>query len=174
MLPMWHAESDPTLSQCVEENVYHMRARLRDGREAVLIDPGAVSNLAGDAWVKRVDTLAKSHGLCLQLVPLDQNVLIEGVGKGTQTCLQRCMIPVQTSAASTFNVFEAPVVPQSTIPGLLGLEELKARNCLLDCKNGLLYGIQDKYSIIAGKGSVKHQLEPAMSGHWMLPITQYG
>ena len=173
MFPMWYAESEQLLSQCVEGNIYHMRARLRDGREAVLIDPGAVSNLAGDVWVRRVEILAKAHGLRLQLAPLDQNILIEGVGQGTQTCLQRCKVPVQTSAASTFNTFEAPVVPKSSIPGLLGLEELKARNCLLDCKNGILYEIHDNYSITAGKGSVKHQLEPAMSGHWMLPITQY-
>ena len=69
--------------------------------------------------------------------------------------------------------FEAPVVPDSDIPGLLGLADLKARNCLLDCIQGVLYEVNGQYSLTCGKGSVKHQLEPAMSGHWMLPITEY-
>ena len=173
VFPMWTSGQDRLLQQCVEGNIYHMRARLRDGREGLLIDPGAVSNLAGDEWVKRVGRLAKEQGLSMKYSPLDHQILVEGVGNGSQTCAQNCSIPVKTQAPSTFQTFEAPVVPRSTIPGLLGLAELKERNCVLDCKHGFLYEVQGSYSLTAGKGTVKHVLEPAMSGHWMLPITQY-
>ena len=173
--PVWETVNDRSLNQIIESanGVYHLRARLNDGREALLIDPGAVSNLAGDRWIKRVGKLAQDKGYSIHFSALNNNIMIEGVGKGAQTCSQKCALPMQTTSASAMTTFEAPVVPDSDIPGLLGLADLKARNCLLDCRQGVLYEVNGQYSLTCGKGSVKHQLEPAMSGHWMLPITEY-
>ena len=43
--------------------IFHTMAQLRGPRQGLLVDIGAFDNLCGDAWLERVDKLARIAGL---------------------------------------------------------------------------------------------------------------
>ena len=77
-----------------EKSHYHIHARLKDGREASLVDPGAHDNLTGDDWVKRVRRICAVYGLDVINKPLENELSVGGVGKGSQICKETADVPI--------------------------------------------------------------------------------
>jgi hypothetical protein len=164
----------------LEREIYHSRTRLQDGREALLVDPGAHSSIMGDRFYRRVSDLARKHHKVLSELralpeqgPIGNPIKVGGVGKESQTCVDRGRLPCGLEDGS-LGLFEGSIVPDSDLPGLLGNQTQRAQRVILDVGNG-------KY-LIPGPGSVHIQLpkgskvlnlELSRSGHWMLPITHY-
>ena len=72
--------------------------------------------------------------------------------------------------------FQIPVVNNSTLPGLLGLQPLRDRNAILDMKTLRLHfcGPGD-YDLLPAlpPGTESYQCELAPSGHLVLPCSEY-
>ena len=70
--------------------------------------------------------------------------------------------------------FNAPIVPRSSTPALLGNKALRRNRAIMDCHNGIIYFIgPGGYQILLPPGSQEYKLELSDSGHWMLPVTEY-
>ena len=103
-------------------------------RDGLLVDTGAVNSLTGDEFAFRVAKRAKSHGHGSQFSALDRNFEIEGVGKGANVCEQRALLPIALEDGST-GTFTSPMIRNSEVPGLLGLNPVIKARVLLDLVN---------------------------------------
>jgi hypothetical protein len=120
---------------CADENSsnvqsYHAKVRLDKG-ESLLVDTGAPKNMTGDAWFHRVSELAKGFGFGSTMVPLKSHISVEGVGAGSSSCTQEGTVPIALSTGEHAH-YRAPIVSNSQIPALLGLESLESRRTILD------------------------------------------
>ena len=151
---------------------YHTRVRLPTG-EALLVDTGCIDAIAGSEFVERVANAAKQAGRGAEFQPLSSHLHVEGVGTGSSTCTREALLPIamEDGLCSTHKTKE---VPQSNLPGLLGLEVMDRRRVLLDI-------VHNKY-IEVGPGGFTLNLSPgsrvlpmqrAPTGHLMLPCTEW-
>ena len=164
------------------ESSYHIQTQLADGRPAILVDPGSVGNLCGDRWAEKVAETAKKAGLKpsyqQRRVPLN----VSGVGNGSQSCNYDCSLPVSLRHAddpnkSSKGVLTIPSIPDSNLPGLLGLQSLRKNRAVLDFNTLKLYFCGPGDSSIESSlppGTDTFQLELAPSGHLVLPCCEYG
>ena len=110
------------------ESVLHARTQLTDGI-GIIVDIGAVGNLAGSTWMSRLVERSTKAGFKTKQESMKRKLDIQGVGHGTQTCEQVHRVPIavtsQTAGVTGLAEFQAPVIPNSEVPGLLGLESLK-------------------------------------------------
>ena len=164
----------------LEREIYHSQTRLQNGREALLVDPGAHSSIMGDRFYRRVSELARKHHKVLSELqalpeqgPIGSPIKVGGVGKESQTCVDRGRLPCGLEDGS-LGLFEGSIVPDSDLPGLLGNQTQRAQRVILDVGNGkyLIPGPGNVH-IELPKGSKVLNLELSRSGHWMLPITHY-
>jgi hypothetical protein len=141
-------------------------------REGLLIDCGAVSNLAGSKWVERTSKLAAQFG---QGTTIEKraSLSVEGVGSGSSTITQQAKVPV-CLASGDVGVFETAVVENSELPALMGLEALERNRALIDV-NGkkLIYVGHGGYELKLSPGSHVMQLEKVPSGHLLLPASEW-
>ena len=151
---------------------YHTNVRLASG-EAMLVDCGAVGDLSGDKQIFRMAELARQHGHGTSYNPLKSIMNIDGVGKGSTECKQSAVVPVVT-ADGRLSTYTAPIITDSEIPSLLGLNTMTKQRVLLDL-------IHDKY-IMVGAGGFELKLSPgstvldlkrAPTGHIMLPCSHW-
>ena len=166
--------SDSTPNDVVS---YHTDTRLRDGRPAILIDPGSVGNLGGDRWARDCSRAAVRAGRRPVEIRRSRPLSVTGVGHGSQSCTHNCRIPVMlrtVQGTSNEGTFEAPIVPNSELPGLLGLHSMRNARALLDMSTLQLH--------LCGPGNVQYnlppgsdtyQLEIAPSGHLVLPCGEF-
>eukprot|EP00972_Heterocapsa_arctica_P014722 2168478-Heterocapsa_arctica.AAC.1 len=56
---------------------------------------------------------------------------VEGVGMGAQECVERCRVPLALLGGGN-GTYEATVVPDSSVPALLGLILLKRNRAIID------------------------------------------
>jgi hypothetical protein len=158
---------------------FHTETRLADGRPSILIDPGSVGNLGGDRWARIVAKCALEHGRKPTQVKRDRPLNVSGVGNGSQACTHNCLLPVafrRTDDAHSRGTFQVPVVPNSDLPGLLGLQSLRDRRAILDCTTLQLHflgpGDCDLTTVLP-PGTESYQCELAPSGHMVLPCGEY-
>ena len=153
---------------------FHARVRLPGGtREGMLVDCGAIDNLAGEFWVQRVQKIAERNGqgTVWKNIPV---LSVEGVGSGESEISQLAICPVMI-ADGPLSTFTTNVVAKSELPGLLGLKSLTASQALIDVFNKRMYYIgPGGYKITLSPGSRTLKLEQAASGHLLLPCTEYG
>ena len=137
------------------------------------MDPGAHDNLTGDDWVKRVRRICAVYGLDVINKPLENELSVGGVGKGSQTCTETADVPIALADGGGGN-YLSPVVRNSQMPALLGNKTMTRMRTILNLGDGKF--------IIPGPGAVVIKLPPnsrvldmemSDSGHWMLPITEY-
>ena len=70
--------------------------------------------------------------------------------------------------------YAAPILENSDVPGLLGLESLKKHRALMDTYNGRLFFIgPGGYQLNLSPGSKVFELEESPSKHWLLPCTEW-
>ena len=105
---------------------------------------------------------------------------VSGVGNGHQECHYDCKLPVALQpgdgAASIMGNLTIPSVPDSDLPGLLGLAALQKNRAVLDFSSMKLHfcGPGDiKIDPGLPPGTESFQLEQAPSGHLVLPCCEY-
>jgi hypothetical protein len=83
-------------------------------------------------------------------------------------------IPTQDGTISA--TLKTPTVPNSDLPGLLGLQSLRQARTIIDTETNKLYmlgpGDYDMMKIMP-PGTTVVQLEESPSGHLMMPCDQY-
>ena len=142
----------------------------------LIVDAGSPDNLMGSEWSDRVEELARAAG-CPPSVVAPHHLEVGGVGNGTQVCKTRVTHPVSVpmlDATAARGQYSAAKVPNSQIPGLLGMRTLREHKMILDCGSSRLIkpgpgGIEMKLS----PGSRVFPLHTAPSGHVVLPCTQH-
>ena len=104
---------------------------------------------------------------------------MSGVGNGSQACTHNAVLPIamqQSTGEVSGGTFELPVVPNSQIPGLIGLASLVDKRGVLDLINKRLYFVgEGDCDLLAAMppGTECYQLETAPSGHLILPMNKY-
>ncbi|CAK0800860.1 unnamed protein product [Prorocentrum cordatum] len=140
---------------------YLVRTRMKDrSGEALLVDPGSPGNLTGDEWGNRMAARQQQAGRPPPVrTPLDRVLEVGGVGSGSQqaTHAHRYQLALQGGQAATY---EAPVLPNSSVPALLGRASLRDQRILLDCFNNRMYRIgPGGYSLQLSPGSSQYHLD---------------
>ena len=169
---------DPEEQMC--RPCFRIQTRLADGRPSLVVDPGSVGNLCGDAWAKTVAVAAAKNGQKPSYTKRGRPLRVQGVGNGTQSCAYDCTLPVALKRKSGSSVamgqIVTPTVSGSELPGLLGLSALRNNRAVLDFQTLELHfcGPGD-YDLAKGMpaGTDTFQLELAPSGHMVLPCCEY-
>ena len=156
-------------------DTYLVRTRMKNrSGEALLVDPGSPGNLTGDEWGKRMAEQQQKAGYPPPTqTPLDKVLEVGGVGSGSQqaTHTHRYQLALQGGQLATY---DAPVLPNSSVPALLGRKTLRDQRILLDCFNNRMYRIgPGGYSLQLSPGSAQYVLEESHAGHLMLPCDLY-
>ena len=126
----------------VIHKIYHSNAVLRDGREGLLVDTGAVFNLTGDLWLQRM----KEHvpeNMPIHYEELSEPQGVMGVGQHASTATHVAAVPVgmadQGIEPDESFRYKATVITDSDVPALLGLQSMMASNCILDLRPGKMH-----------------------------------
>ena len=160
---------------------FHTETRLRSGEPGILIDPGSVGNLAGSEWIREVTKWAflNHRRDKVKQYKRDRPLNVCGVGNGSQECPWNGVVPVATARTdNTYSrgTFEAPIVPNSMLPGLIGIESLQRRRGIIDLVNFQVHlcGPGDlDLSKALPPGSESFPCVRAPSGHMLLPCCKY-
>ena len=170
-----HSSAFPTWLQPEGEEMqlnYHSRVKLEHG-ESLLVDTGCIDALAGSEFIARVAECARKAGHGTEFRQLKKTITVEGVGQGSNSCAREACLPIAMEDGLT-TMHTTSEVPNSTLPGLSGLNVMERRHVLLDL-------VHKKY-IEVGPGGFKLTLPPgsrvlnmhtAPTGHLMLPITEW-
>ena len=155
-----------------------VKTRLK-GKTAVLVDVGAVGNLAGSEWARELATKALKTGRKPREEQRTRGLKVAGVGTGSQTCQYDvhlpCAIPLADGGVLKCT-FTTPTVPNSTLPALLGLQSLKNSRAIIDTNDSKVYFLgPGDYDLMKGlpPGTKQIQCEHAPSGHMMMPVDSY-
>ena len=148
---------------------FHAQVRIAGGGPALLIDPGAFDNLVGDEWVKEAADIAGKSGHGCAWQKLKARLAVEGVGKESNEATDEAIVPICFESGET-GTFTAPVITNSKLPALLGLQSLTRKRALLDVYNQqIIFVGPGGYKLQLSPGSKMHKLTPARTGHLMLP-----
>ena len=148
---------------------FHAQVKIAGGGPALLIDPGAYDNLVGDEWVKDASQEALKAGQGCAWQKLKSKLSVEGVGKESNEAVEGITMPVCLEGGET-GTFTSPVIMNSQLPALLGLQSLTKRRALLDIYNKQIVFVgAGGYRLQLSPGSKTYKLHPAKTGHLMLP-----
>ena len=105
--------------------------------------------------------------------PMDRAVAVEGVGAGSQACRLFCRVPLQLENGDGGH-YHAPIIPNYSVPALLGLKALTKNRAVLDCFNFQLHFVgPGEIEMKLPLGSRTHKLELSESGHLLLPVASW-
>ena len=140
----------------------------------MLVDPGSPENLCGDEWSHRQQLAAQEAGRPLATyTELPRPLTVGGVGTGTQSATHAVRVQLGMPGGKE-GTYEAPELPNSSTPALLGQKSLKRFRSLIDCYNKQLFHIgPGGYHLQLSPGSAQHQLEESHAGHLMLPCSEF-
>ena len=159
-------------SQWLFPNTFHALVRLASGVEGLLIDCGAISNLAGEKWIRRSAALADKSGQGTTWTDIPK-CKVEGVGSGSSEITRKARVPICLSSGSQAT-YEASVVDGSELPALLGLQSLESRHAIIDTGHQrLVFPGPGGFELRLSPGSVSLALERANSGHLLLPSSEW-
>ena len=173
--PWWPAAmpSEPVLSAAP---AYHTNTQLPN-EIGLVVDTAAIGNLQGEIFARKLASAAKRHGHNSVETRRSNALHVQGVGNGSQTCEFNAAIPIalaREDGSITLETYEAPVVPQSSIPGLLGLDSLTAKRAIINTfTNELILCGPGGCVLSPSPGSERFQLKRAPSGHLLLPVSEY-
>ena len=157
---------------------YNAESRPMNKEPVLLLDIGSVGNLCGDQWAKNMAQLALSSGRKPQSTRRDKPLAISGVGHGSQKCTHNCLFPIaiKTSNGYMKGTFEAPTVPKSNLPALLGLDSLRRLRAVIDCRTMKVHFIgPGDFDIQASSppGTKCIQCLTAPSGHMVVSCADF-
>lgn len=151
---------------------YHASVRLASGKPGLLIDIGAVTNMAGDRWTARQEMLGKEAGQGTVWTDI-KTIVLEGVGKQANEAKRQAITPVCMPDGNV-GTFTSIVVADSDLPALLGLSSIEQQRGVIDTHTRRMIfpgpgGIQYTLS----PGSRVYKLEKSLSGHLLLPCAEW-
>ena len=172
--PWW--QSAPDTDPANPAAAYHTNTQLPN-EVGLVIDTAAIGNLQGSVFARRLASLAKESGFLSRETRRTQPLHVQGVGNGSQRCEFDGMIPIaveRDDGVVSLATYEAPIVPDSNIPGLWGLDSLIAKRAIIDCANQeiILCG-PGGCKIEPSPGSERLKLKRAPSGHLLLPVSEF-
>ena len=177
-VPDWSAEPEETLLGGIGPYM-HTNTKLADGRPSILIDPGSVGNLAGVKWAREVAKAAAENGQKPHFERRPRPLRVSGVGNGAQECHHNCHLPIAFKpigdGPSAMGNLTVPTVPESDLPGLLGLTALRDNRVMVDSGKLLMYfpgPDEPKIESHMPPGTDVYQCELAPSGHMVLPCCE--
>jgi hypothetical protein len=163
----------------VYERILLARTALPDGRHGPIVDLGAVGNLAGDRWALEQARRAKQHGYSSSQRRMKENLNVSGVGNGSQRVEWQLTVPVaitELNHGTLLDDFTVPIIPNSDVPGLWGLDSISAKRGLVDTFSDppkmYLCG-PGGYKVELSPGSRTYELARAPSGHLILPTSEF-
>ena len=121
---------------------------------------------------------AAKHGRKPEQVKRDRPLNVSGVGNGSQQCTHDCKVPVaiKTSRGILSATYQAPTVPNSNLPALLGLETCRRQKAIIDTHKAKMYllgpGDYDLEKLLP-QGTECIDLKTAPSGHFVIPCTRF-
>jgi hypothetical protein len=160
MLPWWPVGPNDSATDVV----YHASTQC-PGEVCLLINTGAVGNLQGSEWARELAQTAKHHNHVTFENRRNSPLHVAGVGSGQQTCSYDGIMPIavpRSDNTHTLETFTAPIVPDSPVPGLLGLESMTTKRTIIDTVKNQL--------ITLGPGDYSIQLPP---GSEVLPVQAF-
>ena len=167
---MGHDPHDPP----PQVTAYHSAVRLQDGRVGLLVDPGSYGNLVGELWLQEASTRLRRDP---QVLPRSSPLQVGGVGRGAQVCHSDCRLPIaitRSDGSAATGSFTSPIVKDSACPALLGLRALAENRAILDLGTKQLHFLGEGEPILKlPPGSETFQLESAVSGHLLLPCSEF-
>ena len=160
---------------------YHGNTILQDGRQGLLVDPGAWSNLAGETWIQEMAKKALAAGHEVAQGKLPKPMRVAGVGRGTDRAEWEVHVPIaliDEENHGTLHEFRSPVIGGGgkELPALLGLQSMSRQNGVLEMAPGnehLTLPGPGGYTINWSPGTVRYKLEKAISGHLILPCDSF-
>ena len=177
-MPMWQVEGQAnTGPNTQEEKCYHGSTNLPDGRQGLLVDPGAWSNLAGETWILKMARKAVESGLKVSETRMAQPLKVAGVGTGSNSAEWEIQVPIavcDSEGSVNMHAYNTPVVrgEGKELPALLGLQSMSRQNSVLEMAPGnefLTMPGPGGYTVNWSPGTVRYKLERAPSGHLLLP-----
>ena len=121
----------------------------------------------------RMAELAKKHNHGASFEKLDSPLAIDGVGKESSGCTQRGTVPIVLSDGIPA-VYKAPMIDNSSVPALLGLNTMTKHRVLLDlAHNQYIMVGQGGFELKLSPGSKVLDLVRAPTGHLMLPASEW-
>ena len=155
------------------------RTALADGRHGPILDIGAYGNLTGDRWAQEQARRAVRAGYKPTQRKMNKSMSVSGVGKGAQSVEWEVTLPIAVTDSddrTLLDDFTSPVIPDSDVPGLLGLCTIQRLRGLIDTFNDppKLYCCgPGGYEIKLSPGSREFPLFGAPSGHMILPTSEF-
>ena len=107
--PFWQMED----THGFDTLCYHGNTTLQDGRQGLLVDPGAWSNLAGETWIQRMAKKALAAGHDVAQGKFPKPMRVAGVGRGTDRAEWEVHVPIALIDADnhgTLHEFRSPVI----------------------------------------------------------------
>ena len=144
------------------------------GKEGLLLDTGAVDNLSGDAPIQRQGDIAAKHGHPVVWEQLLKSKNVSGVGGAAKTCTQQAVVTGKLENGVLIK-YHAPVISDSEVPPLHGLDSMASMNTYVGTKHGKLAMIPDgtDNDIIWPKGTTFIQCQRAPSRHWIITTSNW-
>jgi hypothetical protein len=180
-MPMWQYEEQVNPGPDNSEKCYHGLTNLSDGRQGLLVDPGAWSNLAGESWVIKMARKAVDSGYKVAETRMVQPLNVAGVGTGSNSAEWEVQLPIavcDSDGHANLHVYKAPTVrgEGKDLPALLGLQSMSKQNSVLEMAPGnefLTMPGPGGYTVEWSPGAVRYKLERAPSGHLTLPCDAF-
>ena len=162
--PWWQVDMNPGETLC-----YHGNTKLADGRQGLLVDPGAWSNLAGENWTQDMSKKAMTAGHNVAQGRLSKPMTVAGVGRDTDRAEWEVHMPIallDSDGVGLLHEFRVPVIggEGANLPALLGLQSMSRQNAVLEMAPGAEYlklPGPGGYTVTWPPGTVRYKLEKA-------------
>ena len=156
--------------------------QLPDDEFGLLLDIGSYGNLSGSMHARKHAAKAIANGRKPIETRRHRPLNVSGVGNGSQSCEFNVTLPI---AIPTINgdhkvlqgTYDSPVVPNSPIPSLWGLDACKRTRTIIDTNDNKIYMIPlgatyDLGSVLPNGTSIV-QCRQAPSGHLFVPCVAF-
>ena len=174
LFPTWSIDGS---SNSMDFAYLNQQLALSGGRMGLIVDPGSWNNLMGDQFAKVLQHVVERCGSRVTYTNRNRPLNVGGVGNGSQKCTQDGKFPMALRRGDgTYDSgsLSTPIVQNSHVPGLLGLQTMQMERAILDMANKQLHlCAPGPVNIDLPPGSRTYCLEQAPSGHLLLPITDY-
>ena len=140
-----------------------------------MVDTGSPGNICGSEWSREHEAESIRHGFYPEYTKRDKPMRCSGVGTGSQTAdwNVRHRICLGTGDGRIDN-YEAPELPDSKTPALLGQISMRKLRTLIDTFSHKMYLVgPGGYEIRLSPGSEMLPLEESPMGHLMLPCSRF-
>ena len=154
-----------------------MNMALPNDEVGLMPDTGAHDGLCGDQWARRQAMKCNEYQKKVSQQTLMEPRYVAGVGNGSQQANYEVELStgmIDTSGVYHEEVFKAPCLENSGVPGLMGIQSLERNDALIRCKTGEIWFLgPGGAKIEASPGSKHFQMLKAKSGHWQIPISRF-